>query len=48
MNLAGLAGRYGVARWYRTDQGERVDVGRDTIVAVLDALTDAGYAGAGS
>jgi 4-alpha-glucanotransferase len=36
--LSGLAARYGVARSYRTDRGERVDVHRDTIVAVLDAL----------
>ena len=38
MSLAGLASRYGVARAYRTDRGERVEVERDTIVAVLDAL----------
>jgi 4-alpha-glucanotransferase len=37
-SLAGLAARYGVARAYRTDRGERVAVGRDTVVAVLDAL----------
>lgn len=38
MKLERLAARYGVARWYRTDRGERVDVARDTIVAVLEAL----------
>ena len=38
MTLASLAARYGVARSYRTDRGELVTVGRDTVVAVLDAL----------
>ena len=38
MRLEGLAARYGVARSYRTDRGELVTVGRDTIVAVLEAL----------
>jgi hypothetical protein len=38
VKLASLAARYGVARSYRTDRGERVEVGRDTIVAILGAL----------
>ncbi|HEX7096725.1 MAG TPA: 4-alpha-glucanotransferase [Acidimicrobiales bacterium] len=38
MSLERLAARYGVARSYRNDRGERVDVARDTIVAVLEAL----------
>jgi 4-alpha-glucanotransferase len=38
VTLASLAARYGVARSYRTDRGDLVPVGRDTVVAVLAAL----------